>query len=52
MGGIFRRSRNCGKPLAIGSLTLAALQQFESELIAGAIVVLDTRQARARILPL
>lgn len=39
-------------PAAIGRLVVAALRQFEPQLSAGALVVLDESKARARILPL
>lgn len=39
-------------PDAIGSIVISALTQFEQMLKSGAIVVVDQRRARARILPL
>lgn len=37
---------------ALGSILLAAIQQAQAELNAGAIVSLDARKARLRLLPL
>jgi predicted nuclease of predicted toxin-antitoxin system len=39
-------------PDDIGPLVIAALRQHESALVAGAIVVVDKRKARVRVLPL
>jgi predicted nuclease of predicted toxin-antitoxin system len=39
-------------PEHIGSLVLAALKQFEAELSAGALVVVEESRFRVRILPL
>lgn len=39
-------------PDAIGSKLVAALLQLEPELDAGALVTIDTRRARVRLLPL
>jgi predicted nuclease of predicted toxin-antitoxin system len=39
-------------PEDIGILVVAALRQYESELDAGAVVVVDARKSRVRVLPL
>lgn len=39
-------------PNQSGSLVIAALKQYESELVAGALVVVDEARSRVRILPL
>jgi predicted nuclease of predicted toxin-antitoxin system len=39
-------------PQASGPLAVKALRQFERELTAGALIVLDEARARARVLPL
>ena len=39
-------------PSVIGPMVLTALHQFESQLTAGAIVIVDAAKVRARILPL
>ena len=39
-------------PEHMGSLVIAALRQHESALIAGALVVVDEKKSRVRILPL
>lgn len=39
-------------PEQIGPLVLAALERYETELSAGAIVVVDERRSRVRVLPL
>jgi predicted nuclease of predicted toxin-antitoxin system len=43
----------CSVPLpeAIGPLVLAALHQFAEQIHAGALVTIDARRARARLLP-
>lgn len=45
------RSQNT-MPLAMGSIVLAALRQFESILAQGALIVVNPSRSRARILPL
>jgi predicted nuclease of predicted toxin-antitoxin system len=39
-------------PDHMGNLVMAALRQFEAALAAGALVVIDERRSRVRILPL
>jgi len=39
-------------PDTIGALVVAALQQMEAELIAGALLTIDTQRTRLRLLPL
>ncbi len=39
-------------PSAIGPMVVSALRQFERQLAAGAIVIVDAAKIRARILPL
>jgi predicted nuclease of predicted toxin-antitoxin system len=39
-------------PSRIGSLVIAALRQHEADLAAGALVVVDERRCRVRVLPL
>jgi predicted nuclease of predicted toxin-antitoxin system len=39
-------------PSAIGNLVLATISQHESELIAGAIIVIDKAKRRVRVLPI
>jgi predicted nuclease of predicted toxin-antitoxin system len=39
-------------PAAIGKLVISALNQFQTELEAGALIILDEARTRARILPL
>jgi predicted nuclease of predicted toxin-antitoxin system len=39
-------------PEAIGPIVIAALRQYEATLAAGALVVVDLKKSRARVLPL
>ena len=39
-------------PDAIGELVLMALQQFREELVSGALVTIDAKRMRARVLPI
>lgn len=39
-------------PSAAGNLVVAALRQFEAQLSAGALIVVDANKVRARILPI
>jgi predicted nuclease of predicted toxin-antitoxin system len=39
-------------PSRMGSLVIAALRQHESDLAAGALVVIDASKCRVRVLPL
>jgi predicted nuclease of predicted toxin-antitoxin system len=39
-------------PQAIGQLVVSAFEQFEENLATGALVSIDEKQARARVLPL
>jgi predicted nuclease of predicted toxin-antitoxin system len=39
-------------PVHLGPIVLAALQQFREDLTAGALVTVDERTSRARILPI
>jgi predicted nuclease of predicted toxin-antitoxin system len=39
-------------PTSLGSLVIQALQQYSKELAQGALVVVDARSARARVLPI
>lgn len=39
-------------PQVVGNLVIAAFQQHEVELQTGALVIVDTRKSRVRILPL
>lgn len=39
-------------PEHLGSIVVAALQKYESALIAGALVVVDEKKSRVRVLPI
>jgi hypothetical protein len=39
-------------PAVLGSTVIAALKQYESSLMAGALVVVDETTSRVRVLPL
>jgi predicted nuclease of predicted toxin-antitoxin system len=39
-------------PEDIGSVVIAALRQYDAELAAGALVVVDVKKSRVRVLPL
>lgn len=39
-------------PQDLGSVVLAALQQYEADLLAGALLIIDQRRTRVRVLPL
>jgi predicted nuclease of predicted toxin-antitoxin system len=39
-------------PESIGNLVISALEQFNSQLTAGALITLDTLRSRVRILPI
>ncbi|MFO1359077.1 hypothetical protein [Plasticicumulans sp.] len=39
-------------PETIGSLLVQALEQLQSELVAGALLTIDLKRARLRLLPL
>lgn len=45
------RGRNV-LPEAIGPVVIAALRQYDAELAAGALVVVDLKKSRVRVLPL
>ena len=39
-------------PEDIGPIVIAALRQYDAELTAGALVVVDVKKSRVRVLPL